>query len=228
MKARATAIVASLLVFATPVFAHRLDEYLQAVMISVGDNRVQAQIRLTPGVAVYPIVLRAIDANGDGVISDVEQRAYAERVLHDLSFAIDGKSLPIRLVSWKYADMAAMKEGRGVIVIDFDAPLPPGATARHLTFENRHQRDIAVYLVNALVPTDSAIRIAEQHRNTEQSFYRLDFIDTGAGPLAPQPAGFWAGVAAWIGAVLLVFATPVIVARWLLPASRHDRAEHRM
>jgi hypothetical protein len=227
MKTRATALVAGLLLVATPAFAHRLDEYLQAVMISVGDNRVQAQIRLTPGIAVYPIVLRAIDANGDGVISDAEQRAYAERVLHDLSFAIDGKSLPIRLVSWKYADVAAMKEGRGVIVIDFDAALPPGAAARHLTFENRHQRDIAVYLVNALVPTDSAIRIAEQHRNIQQSFYRLDFIDAGVNTLAPQTAGFWAGVAAWVGAVLLVLTTPVIVSRWLQPMPRHDRAEHR-
>lgn len=227
MKMRTLTVIAGLMCFATPLFAHRLDEYLQAVMIAVGDNRVQAQIRLTPGVAVYPIVFRAIDANGDGVISDAEQHAYAERVLHDLSFAIDGKPLPIRLVSWKYADVSLLKAGRGEIVVDFDAALPPGATSRHLTLANRHQRDIAVYLVNALVPADSAIRISDQRRNTEQSFYQLDFVDAHEKTLAPQTAGFWAGVAAWVGAVLLVLITPVIVAR-RMPVTRHDTAEHRM
>ena len=46
-------------------------------------DRVQAQIRLTPGVAVFPIVLAKIDTDADGVISEAEQRAYAERVLGD-------------------------------------------------------------------------------------------------------------------------------------------------
>ena len=54
---------------------------------------------LTPGVAVFPIVLASIDTNADGVISETEQRAYAERVLRDLSLTIDGDRLTPRLVS---------------------------------------------------------------------------------------------------------------------------------
>ena len=49
-----------LLTFGTPASAHRLDEYLQATTISLEKNRVQAQIRLTPGVAVAPFVMATI------------------------------------------------------------------------------------------------------------------------------------------------------------------------
>ena len=79
--------------------AHRLDEYLQATTISVERDRVQAQIRLTPGVAVFPSVLAGIDTNADQVVSESEQRAYAEAVLRDLSFTVDGTPLHPRLDS---------------------------------------------------------------------------------------------------------------------------------
>ena len=66
----AFAAAAAILVAGPPVFAHRLDEYLEASMFSVEKDRVQVQIRLTAGVAVFPIVLANIDTNADGVISE--------------------------------------------------------------------------------------------------------------------------------------------------------------
>ena len=104
-----------------------------------------------------------------------------------------------------------MQEGRGEIVIDVDAPLPPGGTDRQLTMENCHQRQIAVYLVNALVPTDPAIRIAEQTRNSAQSYYRLDFAqDTAASE--PVVGSSWSGVPTLIAGVLLLLTVPATVA----------------
>ncbi len=50
-----TMSAAAILVLAgTPAFAHRLDEYLQGTIISVEKNRVDFQMTLTPGVAVFP------------------------------------------------------------------------------------------------------------------------------------------------------------------------------
>jgi len=43
-----------------PAGAHTLDEYLEATIISVENDRVQIQIRVTPGVAVFPIVPTSI------------------------------------------------------------------------------------------------------------------------------------------------------------------------
>jgi len=126
MKMRLAAAGAILLFVGTPAFAHRLDEYLQATTISVEKDRVQAQIRMTPGVAVFPVVLAHIDTDADGVISEAEQRAYAEGVLGDLSLTIDGDRLQLRLVSSKFANIEEMKEGRGEIQLEFDADVPGG------------------------------------------------------------------------------------------------------
>jgi len=42
---------------------------------------------------LFPTVFANIDADADGLISENEERAYAERVLRDLSLSIDGDRL---------------------------------------------------------------------------------------------------------------------------------------
>ena len=68
MKSKLASIVA-LLLAAVPASAHRLDEYLQAIIVSVGQDRVQASMRPIPGVVVSGSVIAAVDSNGDGVFS---------------------------------------------------------------------------------------------------------------------------------------------------------------
>src|SRR5271155_2151138 len=114
---------AILLLFEGSASAHRLDEYLQATIFSVEKDRVQAFLRLTPGVAVSPIVIWTIDTNGDGSISETEQKAYAERVLRDLSLSVDGHPLKLRLVSVDFPTADDMKNGLGEIQIEFMADL---------------------------------------------------------------------------------------------------------
>src|SRR5437762_761051 len=169
MKTKLSAIVAILLSLAAPSFAHRLDEYLQATIFSVEKDRVQASVRLIPGVAVFSTVLASIDTNADGVISEAERHAYAERVLRDLSLSLDGNRLKPRLVSVNFPRTEEMKEGLGEIQIEFAADLPSGDRNRKLIFENHHQSRISAYLVNCLVPRDPNIRVVAQNRNENQS-----------------------------------------------------------
>jgi hypothetical protein len=200
---RAAAI---LLLTATPALAHRLDEYLEATLVSVEKTRVQAQITLTPGVAVYPIVLADIDTNADGVISETEQRAYALLVLRDLSLTIDGRPLRLQLLSRQFPTIEEMKDGRGQIRIEFSADLPFGGANRRLILENHHQSRIAAYQVNCLVPRDPNIRIVAQHRNYLQSLYQLEYVQAGV-PSNSLFLASWPGDRVWLGAVaLLLFA----------------------
>lgn len=170
---------AILLLAGTPALAHRLDEYLQGTILSVEKNRMDAQITLTPGVAVFPILIAEIDSDGDGSISATEQRAYVDRVLGDLSLKIDGQPLTPRLLSMEFPAIEEMREGRGEIRIEFEANLPSGGPNRKLTLENHHQRGIAAYQVNCLVPRNHDIRILAQKRNYTQSFYELDYVQAG-------------------------------------------------
>ena len=202
MKTSLAAAVAILLSVGTPAFAHRLDEYLQATTILVSKDRVRAQIRLAPGVAVFPVVLASVDADGDGVITKAEELAYAERVLRDLSLTVDGDHLRLRLISSKASSVEEMKEGRGDIQLEVDADVPRGGQSRRLVFENHHQAGIAAYLVNGLVPTDPDITIRAQDRNYDQSFYQMDYVETDRSG-APSPAQ-WSAVGGWLGTGALV------------------------
>ena len=176
---RLVAISLLLLAFGTSAFAHRLDEYLQATKISLEKDRIQAQIRMTPGVAVFSSVMATIDTNGDGVVSEGEQRAYAERVIGDLSLTVDGDRLSLQLISAIFPKTDEMKEGLGDIQIEFSAEARRGGPERKLVFENHHQKPIAAYLVNCLAPRDPDIQVAAQSRNYEQSVYQLDYVQGG-------------------------------------------------
>lgn len=198
MKAKLSAGLIVLLA-GTHAFAHRLDEYLQATLISVEQDRVKAEIRLVPGVAVLPIVLASIDTNGDGIISEPEQQAYAARVLHDLSLTVDGDRLRPRLVAARFPSLAELKEGMGEIQIEFSADLPADGLNRKLIFENHHQTRIAAYMVNCLAPQDPGIRITAQNRNYTQSFYQLDYVQPGA-----QSIAWWSGGRGILAAVALL------------------------
>jgi hypothetical protein len=172
---------AILLMCATPGFAHRLDEYLQAATILVSKDRVQIEMRLAPGVAVLPMVLGGIDTDSNGVISALEERAYAERVIRDLSLTVDGKRLPLRLVSSSFSSVDALRKGLGENRLELEALVPAHGGSRRLAFENTHQPRVGAYLVNALVPRDPGIQITAQHRNYGQSSYELDFVQAAAG-----------------------------------------------
>lgn len=175
MKAKLSILIPIVFLLCLPAFPHRLDEYLEATIFSLERDQIYASMRLVPGVAVFPAVLASIDTDGDGVISEIEQRAYAESVLGDLSLVIDGHALTPHLVSMKFPDIEQMKDGMGEIQLEFVADLPAGGATRELIFENRHQRGIAAYLVNCLAPSEGNIRITAQKRNENQSLYQLDF-----------------------------------------------------
>jgi hypothetical protein len=194
------------------MIAHRVDEYLQATTIQVAKDRVQAEIHLTPGIAIYPVVLAAIDTDRDGAISIAEERAYVERVLRDVSLKVDGRRLKLRLVSSEFATTEAMREGRGTIQLDVDAPVPHGGPERTLTFENHHLSKIGVYLVNGLVPTDPDIHYRLQHRNYEQSQYQLEYVQAGvARDLPPSP--WWTGPIGLITIAVLLASAGLIRSR---------------
>jgi hypothetical protein len=176
------------------VSAHRLDEYLQAALFSVEKDRVQVSMRLIPGVAVSSTLLAKMDANRDGVLSESEQRAYADRLLADLSLSVDGQRLQPRLLSMEFPKIADMQEGLGEIHLDFSAQLPAsGAANRRLIFENHHESRVSAYLVNCLVPRDRDIRIVAQNRNELQSYYQLNYVQSGSQPFQTPMTGaqYW-------------------------------------
>ncbi len=200
MKTRLVVAAAILLSLGAGAFAHRLDEYLQAILISVEQDRLEFTMRLVPGVAVSSVILASIDTNGDGAISDAEQRTYAEQVLRDVWITVDGKRVRPTVVSEQFPAIEQIKEGLGEIQIEFSVDLPRGGPQRKIVIENHHQNAISAYLVNCLVPNDPNIRILAQSRNESQSFYQLDYAQAG-GSSGSASWKVWSAIRGMLGSV---------------------------
>jgi hypothetical protein len=200
MRGRAAVVIfAAVFLFARVSSAHRIDEYLQATLLSVETGRIQASMRLIPGVLVAAQVIVAIDSNGGGIFSGGEKRAYAQRVVDDLSLAIDGSSVKPVIISWNFPEPAQMREGLGEIHLEYKADLPYRQQKRSLILTNRHLNSSSVYLANALVPQDPSIRILAQKRNERQSTYELDYQQIA--PVDGNSRKPWDNVSAWLAGV---------------------------
>lgn len=164
------------LVLATDALAHRLDEYLQATRVAVDTNHIALSIDLTPGVAIVNQLLAVIDKDRDGRISEEEDATYAQSVLKDIGIALDEKALTLSLVESSFPALQEIKAGLGTIRIIAGVSVGQLNAGKHvLTLTNAHLPTISVYLVNALVPKDPAIKIIKQTRDELQKNYRLEF-----------------------------------------------------
>jgi HupE / UreJ protein len=196
------AVVTCTLLTVQPAFAHRIDEYLQATIVSLHKNGIPASMRLIPGVLVSSGVIGAIDRNGDGIFSESEQRAYAQRVLGDLSITVDGKTSQPKLVAWSFPRPAQMREGLGEIHIDYTIDLPNGGRDRSLIIANHHLSRTSVYLMNVTVPHERDARILGQQRNEQQSVYELDFEQGNVATAVSQTR--WDRIAVWFNGLSVV------------------------
>jgi hypothetical protein len=158
------------------VFAHRLDEYLQATLVAIESENIRLQINLTPGVAVAEQVLALIDRDHDGAISKDEAAAYAELLKRDLKLRLDRRELELKLIASEFPAPAELRAGWGIIHMEFSAASGALALGAHrLTLENRHLTAASVYLINAVQPRSGTIHITSQTRNENQSAGEIQF-----------------------------------------------------
>ena len=179
-------LIACVFLSARSAEAHRLDEYLQATILSLEPGTVSLTMRFVPGVAVSSGVIAVIDHDGDGVLSQAEQTAYAERAMSDLDLTEDNRTLKLRIVHADFPTIEQMRAGVGEITLTMAADISSASGDHQLAFENHHQPRMSVYLVNALVPQDTQFEITSQTRNQNQSLYRLSFTESASDHTVAQ------------------------------------------
>lgn len=209
MRVGAIALLAMTL--AGTATAHRLDEYLQATLIEVKPDGVQVSIDLTPGVAVLPAVMAVLDRNLDGQISPAEERAYADWVARDVELRVDGQPAALRLTESRFPSLPEMREGLGTIRLK----LRTDRAGHELRFENRHMREVSVYLVNCLASQEAGLVVGKPERDENQRSIRFaySFAD-GAGP---RPGSGWLTQGAfWLGALGMLVVGRIALQRFPL------------
>jgi hypothetical protein len=203
--ARLVAAASLAVICAGTASAHRLDEYLQATLIGLTRDGVDLEINLTPGVAVLPAVMSAIDKNLDGRISPAEERAYADQVVRDVELQLDGKPVPLRLIGTTFPEVEAMRDGLGTIRLKLHA----NSAGRQLRFENRHMRAVSVYLVNCLASPNDGLLVGRQDRDQAQQSIRFPYSFADVPRNRPDP-GWFARVAFCVVVAGSLFAARVI------------------
>ena len=191
--------------------AHRLDEYLQATLIGVTRDGVDVEIGLTPGVAVLPAVMAAIDRNRDGRISPEEERAYAGDVLTDVELEVDGKPVPLRLIDSRFPTVQAMREGMGTIRLNLRAD----RAGHELRFENRHLPRVSVYLVNCLASQDKSLLVGRPERDQAQRSIRFAYSFAEPPGTFPKP-GWLVQTAFWLAVIGMLAAGRLALRRFHL------------
>ena len=171
-----TILILGLLLSPGSATAHRLDEFLQATFIEVGTNQISLSLSLTPGVDVALQIIPLIDGDQNGLLSPQEIAAYAERVRTELSLTVDSRSQSLVLAGSKFPEVSEMKDGLGVISLQFTAITTNLSAGTHrLRFANEHKTNISVYLANALVPESTSIMIGRQVRDFRQTTLEFEF-----------------------------------------------------
>jgi hypothetical protein len=179
--------------------AHQLDEYLQAARIAIAQDHLVVEMGLTPGVAVAPRVLAAIDRNADGRVSPEEIDSYARRVLHDVVLTVDDAPVALTIERVQSPAWSEMQDGVGTIRIEARTASGASTPGRHrIRFVNAHEAEYSVYLVNALLPSDPAIVVAAQRRDQLQR--RVD-LDVDIARTYPAVAWLLLGVGAFAALV---------------------------
>ena len=178
---RAALTFALLVALSSTAQSHQLDELLQATRLNISPGRIVVELDVTPGVAIASRVFAEIDRDGDARVSASEVEWYARGMLQDVSVWIDGLQYPLTLSRAAAPSWDEIQEGTGTIRVEAFADAPAARTGRHrISYENRHQPAIAVFLVNALKPA-SDVTIRAQRRDVLQS--RMDLDVDVAGPL---------------------------------------------
>ncbi len=165
--------------------AHRLDEYLQATRLWIDIESVGLEIDLTAGAAAASEVFAFIDTNRDGEISTAEGEAYARQMLRSVVLSVDGRSVPVTLVETHFPQFREMSLGVGTIRLRAIAKVPAAGAGRHqVSFLNTHRPETSVYLVNALVPANPRIQLADPQRDRAQRRLTLDYTVVADAPSA--------------------------------------------
>ena len=181
-----TALLSVLAVLSvTAEAAAHAHHYGQSAFVTVGPAGVKVELDLSPGALVAGQVVRLLDTDGDGHISEEELRSYSDVLIRDVSVRIDGELVVLKLASRDVPEPSHLATGEDRLRLSFTAAVPalsPGP--HHLLLRNTHRPVPSAHQAHALAG-DATVRIGKQRRDAAQDELSADFEVDGP-PAAPE------------------------------------------
>ncbi|SMB78411.1 hypothetical protein [Deinococcus hopiensis] len=119
--------------------AHPVDEVVQGAYLTLLPGKVQLELDITPGEKVAGTVLRSLDTNADGHVTEVEARAYAKRVLDQSTLKVGAQQVRWTLQKVDVPPVDLLKVGGGILKIYASASRTDQVGAQTLSYQNRYQ-----------------------------------------------------------------------------------------
>lgn len=211
MTRRALAARGALLLALLPAAASAHAEHCaQSSYVTVGPARVEVAVDVAPGARVAGAFIARVDADRDGALSDAERMAYGRAAVADLSLALDGLPVALRLDEVVMNERAAIETGETTVRLRASAPTPPLAAGPHgLAFINRHRPAESVYTANVFCAPPA---VTLSHITRDASQQRLDArFDLAVATSPPRTTPPRRGPATWaVSAALLAFGALVV------------------
>jgi len=101
--------------------AHPHNYVDQQALLSVGANTVDVNIRIVPSFENGAAIFAAIDADGNGVVSQAEAAAFAAAVVANTSLEVDGNSIALQNATATVPYIDKVAAGFGIIEVDASA-----------------------------------------------------------------------------------------------------------
>jgi hypothetical protein len=122
----------------------------QRVYLTARADGLEVELDLSPGSLVARDFAAGLDADHDRALSRREVDAYGARALADLSLALDGTPLRLRLAEVFAPSVDVIETGEASVRLRATAEWPLGLSGRHrVRFVNAHHPTTSEYTVNA-------------------------------------------------------------------------------
>jgi ABC-type nickel/cobalt efflux system permease component RcnA len=181
-------LIGFLLIFPAMALAHPLDEFYQVTYIKMAPNRISMTIELYSGVLIGPTIEGLIDTNQDQTFSETERRAYVERFIGDVTFEVDHEPVPLIATELEFPDPLDVRAGVGLIRFKLITDLPADHRGAHEFFyQNHHQPDIGVYVVNVLGGDPRWMQLTHKDRDVFQTSLRVKYTIKADAPIDYGP-----------------------------------------
>ncbi len=119
--------------------AHPVDEVVQGAYLTLAPGVVRLELEITPGPQVADSVLKVLDANANGTITNTEARAYAVKVLKQSTLKLNDVAAVWTLDRVEVPPYRNLTIGSDTLKIYATARRTDTAGAQTLSYQNRYQ-----------------------------------------------------------------------------------------
>lgn len=193
----ALAAFAILAALTRPAAADPVDRLAQHVQIGLTTSGANVQIAMIGGLIANERILDQLDTNHDGQVSPAEERAYADRLLQDLSVTLDDRPVPLAAGDL-HLTVPPVKDfhlGLAPLVVAFRVPFPQShaPTSHILTIRDDYLTDMSDYPVAVQTAAGATVTSAPLPSRIARVAFRLDPAAAGAGDDTAVATTAWGG-----------------------------------